>query len=101
MSFIINYVAIILYINTVFYNLSVYRDDMRPIWLGLEEVVGRGRHRWQEDMSQVTWTKWKKGYIFFQKSFMKLIIILSTSDSVSSIKKATFCYIKIGFFMFR
>lgn len=37
------------------------RDDMRPVWLGLEEVVGRGRHRWQEDMSQVTWTKWKKG----------------------------------------
>ncbi|XP_048761811.2 uncharacterized protein LOC125670607 [Ostrea edulis] len=37
------------------------RTDMRPIWLGLEEVVGRGRHRWQEDMSQVTWTKWKKG----------------------------------------
>lgn len=32
---------------------------------------------------------------------MKLIIILSTSDSVSSIKKAKFCYIKIGFFMFR
>lgn len=66
MSFIIHYVAIILYIRTVFYNLSVYRDDMRPIWLGLEEVVGRGRHRWQEDMSQVTWTKWKKGYIFFR-----------------------------------
>lgn len=65
-SFIIHYVAIILYINTVVYNLSVYRDDMRPIWLGLEEVVGRGRHRWQEDMSQVTWTKWKKGYIFFR-----------------------------------
>ncbi|XP_061166015.1 uncharacterized protein LOC133174938 [Saccostrea echinata] len=37
------------------------RGDMRPIWLGLEEVAGRGRHRWQEDMSQVTWTKWKKG----------------------------------------
>jgi hypothetical protein len=34
---------------------------MRPVWLGVEEVVGRGRHRWQEDMSQVTWTKWKKG----------------------------------------
>nr|XP_034311325.1 uncharacterized protein LOC105334113 isoform X2 [Crassostrea gigas] len=41
--------------------LTHIRDDMRPIWLGLEEVVGRGRHRWQEDMSQVTWTKWKKG----------------------------------------
>lgn len=65
-SFIIHYVAMILDIITVVYYLSVYRDDMRPIWLGLEEIVGRGRHRWQEDMSQVTWTKWKKGYTFFR-----------------------------------
>lgn len=33
-----------------------------------------------------------------QKSFMKLIIILSTSYSVSSIKKAKFCFINIGVF---
>lgn len=57
---------------------------MRPIWLGLEEVVGRGRHRWQEDMSQVTWTKWKKGSyflalangssgIFHKQNFTKII----------------------------
>lgn len=44
------------------------RDDMRPVWLGLEEVVGRGRHRWQEDMSQVTWTKWKKGIILILRT---------------------------------
>lgn len=41
---------------------------MRPVWLGLEEVVGRGRHRWQEDMSQVTWTKWKKGIILILRT---------------------------------
>lgn len=44
--FIIYYVVIILYINIVVYNLFVYRDDMWFIWLGLEEVVGRGCYRW-------------------------------------------------------
>lgn len=62
-SFIMHYVAVMFTVSKLIC-LSLDRDDMRPIWLGLEEVVGKGRHRWQEDMSQVTWTKWKKGCIF-------------------------------------
>lgn len=70
------YNQFICYITSLYH---VYRTDMRPIWLGLEEVVGRGRHRWQEDMSQVTWTKWKKGtkYVY---DFLKTALLKCSYD---------------------